>query len=134
MIPSPGQAGLDQEGAELVAVQAEDGRLVTEPGTPHIGRRVVDEELFFDAVPVEPCDCGQASGDCRSCSVVVFEPAGEQFDVGPPHIEQTNALLVTPTDVFAEILLIRQPRVPRIPRQESTQRQLHLKVTIVTAN
>ena len=48
---------MDQEGAELVSIQAKDGRLMTKPWTPHIGCGVVGEDFFFDAVPIEPTDC-----------------------------------------------------------------------------
>jgi hypothetical protein len=134
MVSGTRESGLDQEGAELVSVQAKDARLMAQPRASDVGCRVVGEEFFFDAVPVETGDCGEASGDRGTCRIVMFEPAGEQFDMGPTHIEQLDLLAVTPTDIEAEILLIRQPGVPRIARQEPTERQLHLKVTVVTTH
>ena len=134
MVPGAGKSGLDQEGAELVAVQAEDGRLMTQSRAPHVGCRVVGEEFFFDAVPVETGNRREASGDRRTRRIVVFEPTGEQLDMGATHIKQLDLLAVAPIDVKAEILLIRQSGVPRVARQEPTKRLLHLKVTIVTAN
>ncbi len=53
VIAITGQSGLDQEGAELVSVQAENGRLMTQSRASDVGCRVVGEEFFFDAVPVE---------------------------------------------------------------------------------
>jgi hypothetical protein len=42
------EAGGDQQGAELVAVQPDGVRLVVKPGAADVGSRGVIEELFFD--------------------------------------------------------------------------------------
>ncbi len=57
VIAGTGQSGLDEEGAELVSIQAKDGRLMTQPWTPHIGCCVLGEEFFLDAVPIETSNC-----------------------------------------------------------------------------
>jgi hypothetical protein len=61
----------------------------------------------------------------------VFEPPGEQFDVGPPHRKQSQFLVVTPGDELAEILLIRQSCVPGVTGQEASPRQIDLGRSIL---
>ena len=53
MVSCSGESGLDEEGAEFVAVQPVHGGLLTEPGSSDVGSRVVGEEFFLHAVPVE---------------------------------------------------------------------------------
>jgi hypothetical protein len=63
----------------------------------------------------------------------MLEPAGKQLDVRPPHIKQTKILVGAPGDELAEILLIRQPGIPRVARQEPSQSQLNLERLLPTS-
>jgi hypothetical protein len=87
----------------------------------------VREEFFLDAIPVEPSHSRQPSPNRRTGRTAVFEPAGKQLDVCSPHDKQAKILVGTPGHELAEILLIRQPGVTRVARQESGQSQLNLE-------
>ena len=56
------EAGGDEDGAALGAVQGGGVRLVVQPGTPHMGGRGVVQELFLDRVLVAR-DGAQPPGD-----------------------------------------------------------------------
>jgi hypothetical protein len=81
----------------------------------------VGEEFLFDAVPVEPSHGRQPSPNRRTSRTAVFKPPREQLDVCSPHAKQIKILVGAPGDELAEILLIRQPGVTRIPDQEPGQ-------------
>ena len=85
------EPGGDEQGADLVAVQAGGMRFVVQPGTAHVhGRRVV-EEFFLDGVAVEPGHRAQAAGDRGPGPAAGFEVAGEGLDVRAAGAEQVRA-------------------------------------------
>jgi hypothetical protein len=77
--PEPGG---DKEGAELVAVQRGDVRLVVQPGAADVRGRGVLEEFFFDGVLVEPGDGAQPAGDGGAGAALGLEVEGVGLDVG----------------------------------------------------
>jgi hypothetical protein len=57
------EPGRDEKSADLVAVQAYGVRLVVQPRPPDVRRRGVCQQIFFDRVPVQSGDGGQAARD-----------------------------------------------------------------------
>jgi len=82
------QAGGDEQGAELVAVQGGGVGLVVQPrpADVHGGRMI--EELFLDGVLVEPGDGAQPPGDGGTGTAAGFQVAGEALDVRAAGAEQ----------------------------------------------
>jgi hypothetical protein len=133
VVTGPGQTGLDEEGAEFVSVQAAHRRLLPQPGSPHVGARVVGVEFLLDAVPVEPGHGRKSVSDCRSGGTAVFEPPGKHLDVGPPTRKQVRILVGAPGNELTEILLIRQPSVAGAVGQEPSQCHLNLECLILAS-
>jgi len=132
VITGPGQASLDEERAEFVAIQSTHRRFASQSGSPHIRCRIVGEEFFFYAVPVEPRDGRQPTTNRGTRRAAMLEPAGKQLDVRPSHIKQTKLLVGAPRGELTEILPIRQPGIPRVARQEPSQSQLNLEHLLPT--
>ena len=57
----------------------------------------------------------------------MFKPAGEQLDMRSFHGEELKILIATPGHELAKILLIREERVVRVARQETSQRDLNIE-------
>ena len=85
-----GQAGGDQDGAELVAVEVGDVGLVVDPRSADVHRRGVLDDAFLFGVAVEPDDRAQPAGDGGAGLAAVFEVAGEALDVDAADVEQAG--------------------------------------------
>ena len=66
MVASAAESGLDEEGAEFVAIQAEGGGLVVLLRATDMGRWVAFDEAFLEAVFVEAADRRQPALARRS--------------------------------------------------------------------
>jgi hypothetical protein len=97
------EAGGDQDGAELVAVQVGDMGLVVDAGPTDVHRRGVLDDAFLLGVAVEPDDRAQPAGDRRSGLAVIFEVAGEAFDVDAADVEQAAVVLPAPSGELTQI-------------------------------
>ena len=82
MVAATGKASLDQEHAEFVAIQPGGVRFVTQFRAPKVHRREHRDQLFLDAVPVEPGNRRQSPTYRRPSLAILFETAGKQLDVG----------------------------------------------------
>ena len=65
-------------------------------------RGVVDD-AFFLGVAVEPGDRRQTPADRRSRPAPFFEFPREHLDVGAAHVEELQAVAVTPGSKLAEV-------------------------------
>jgi hypothetical protein len=63
MLRRRAEPGGDEQGAELVAVQRDDVRLIVHSRSLHLGRPRVIQESFLDRVLAEPGDRAQPPGD-----------------------------------------------------------------------
>jgi len=76
------EAGDDERGAELVAVQGGGVRFVVQPWPANMhGGRVI-QEFFLDGVPVGPGDGAQPAGDGGAGAAAGLQVAGEALDIG----------------------------------------------------
>jgi hypothetical protein len=70
------EAGGDEEGAELVAVQRGRMRLVVQPRPTDMGSGRMIEQFLLAGVPVEPGDRPQPAGDGGASAAAGFQVAG----------------------------------------------------------
>ena len=63
MVPRVGEPGGDEQGADLVAVQAGGVGLVVQSGSPYMGRRRDRDQAFLFGVAVETGNGAQPAGD-----------------------------------------------------------------------
>ena len=87
------EPGSDQQGAELVAVQADRVRLLIQAGTADMSGRGMVEQLFLNRVPVEPGDGAQPASDGGPGPAADLQVTGEALDVGAPGLEQAQVVL-----------------------------------------
>jgi hypothetical protein len=118
MFGSCAKTGDDQEGADLVTVQAGDVGLVVQPGTADVHCRGVSEQFLFDGVAVEPGDGGQPAGDRGSGPPCGFEVAAEAFDVGSACGEQSEMMELAPGGELAQVQGVGFPGQAGVPGQE----------------
>ena len=84
------EPGLDQEAAELVAVQPEGAGLVVDLGAAHVRRRIAFEQSFDIAVAVEAAQRRDATRHGGTHLAVGFHLAGEQLDVCALDVEEAD--------------------------------------------
>ncbi len=77
MIPAAGEAGLDEEHTELVAIQTDRRGLVVDAGTSHMDRWGHFDQLLLDAIPVEPSNRREPSRYRRFGFAFLLQPAAE---------------------------------------------------------
>src|SRR5215210_2757071 len=90
------ETGLDEEGAEFVAVEAQRPRLVVHLWPANIERRVAINEPLLLAVLVEAGQRRQPTSDGGPHPPGFLHPPREQLEVGPPDAEQGEPRLVAP--------------------------------------
>src|SRR5438309_5006860 len=88
VITSRGQAGGDEQRAELVAVKTGGMRLVIQPRAPDMDRRRVLDHTFLLGIAKEAGDRAQAPRHRRPGLPFRFKITGETLDVDPPSSEQ----------------------------------------------
>jgi len=103
VVPSAAQPGLDQERAELVAVQPKRVGLIVDLRATDVGSRVAVDDGLLGAVPVEATDRRQPSTDRRAGEAVFFGPAGVELDVGPLDAQDVDAVAVEPGHPLAQV-------------------------------
>ena len=113
------EAGGDEQGAELVAVQGGGVRLVVQPGPAHLHGWGVVQELLLDGVPVEARAGAQPPGDGGPGAAAGFEVAGEALDVGAAGSEQGQVAALAPAGVLAQVQLVGLAGQAAVPGQES---------------
>jgi hypothetical protein len=98
------ELGGDQQGAHLVAVQADRVGLAVQTGTADVrGRRVIEQFLLY-RVLVQPGDSAQSPGDGGAAAGL--QVAGEALDVGAAGGEQGQAVRAAPGGVVAQVQLV----------------------------
>jgi hypothetical protein len=103
MLGRRAEAGSDQQGAELVAVQRDGVRLVVQPRPPDVrGWRVI-QEFLLDRVAVEPGDGAQPAGDGGAGPSRGLQVAGEAFDVAAADGEQRQGADAAPGRELAQV-------------------------------
>ena len=112
------EAGGDQDGAELVAVQVGDMGLVVDAGPTDVHRRGVLDHALFLGVTVEPDDRAQPASDRGASLPAVFEIASEALDVDPPDVEQPVVMPPAPRGVLAQIQRVGVAGVAAVTGQE----------------
>ena len=93
----------DEEGADLVAVQADGVGFVVDPGAPDMDCRRMGDEAFFFGVSVEAGHGAQPSGDGGRGPTPSFELTSEALDVAPADLEQPEVALIAEGDDLARI-------------------------------
>lgn len=97
------QPGGDQQGADLVAVQAHGVGLVVDSRAADMYGGRVDEQALFDGVAVETGDgAGPACDRCPRPTSSLESP-GEALDVGAAHVGQLELVFVAPRDELAQV-------------------------------
>ena len=76
---------------------------VVEFGPSHVHDRVVIDEAFLGAVPVEPTDGREPSADRRSGLAFGLGPTGVQFDVSSLDREHVGVERVKPCQPLAQV-------------------------------
>ena len=117
-----GQPGSDEEGADLVAVQAGGVRLVVQARPANMGRRRPLEQAFLFGVAVEAGHRAQATSDGCPSAPTGFEVPGEALDVGPAGAEQAQVVLGAPGDELAQVQRIGLTGQASVAGQERRQR------------
>lgn len=124
MVASAAQSGLDQEGAELVAVEPERVRLAINLGATDVRRGIAVDDGFLGAVPVEAADRRQAPTDRRAGEPVLLGPAGVQLDVGTLNAEDVDAVAVEPGRPLTQVEPVGVERRTRVPGQVTGDRSV----------
>jgi hypothetical protein len=96
MIPRRREAGGDQHGAELVAIEVGDLGLVVNPWPTDVHCRRMFDGTFVLGVAVEPDERAQPPSDGRPSLAAIFEITGEAFDVHAADLEQMPVVLPAP--------------------------------------
>jgi hypothetical protein len=122
VVPSRAKAGLDVEGAELVAIQSQGPRLVVDLGAAHVERRVAVDELFLFAVSDERRQGRQPPAHRGPHPSVLFHPTGEQLQVRSTHGEQGERPLPTPRGEQPKIGGVAAAGAPDVTGQEPGDR------------
>ena len=86
------EPGGDQQGTELVAVQADCMRFVVQPRAADMGGRGM-----------------QPTGDSSAGAAPVFQVTGEPLDVGPAYGEQRYGAGAAPCGELAQVQRVRLP-------------------------
>ena len=86
VVVAAGQSGLDEERAELVAVQPEPGGFLRDLRSANVDGGRVLQQLFLDAVAVPAGEHDQLQGHGRRGEPSRFEVPGVQLDMGPADI------------------------------------------------
>jgi len=93
----------NQEGTELVAIQAHGVGLVVQAGPADVHSRGVLDEPFLLGVAVEAHDGRQASADGGPGPAKFFELSGEQLDLGSVQVKQPHAAPPAPCEELAQV-------------------------------
>jgi len=118
------QAGGDQDGAELVAVEVGDMGLVVDAWPADVHRRGMLDDTLLLGVPAEPDDRAQPASHRGPGPAAILEVAGEAFDVNASHVEQPVMVLPAPRGVLAQIQGVGVAGEAPVAGQESEQRRL----------
>ena len=103
MVPGRGEAGLDQDGTELVAVQTHRVGLVVETGAADVDGRRADNQALLFGVAVEAGDGAEATGDGGPSPAGRFERSGEHLDVDPGDGEEGKVSLRAPAGELPQV-------------------------------
>ena len=96
VVPGGAQPGLDEERAELVAVQAQGAGLVVDSSAAHVRGRVALDDALLLAVPVEAGQGGQPPGRPSSASGPLLPSSGRTARGGPGARGQLQVGLAAP--------------------------------------
>ena len=118
------EPGGDEQGADLVAVQAGGVGLVVQAGPAHVHRRGDRDEAFLFGVAVEAGDRAQPAGDGGPSPTQRLEVAAEPFDVSPARPEQRDRAFGAPRCPLAQIQGVGLAGQTGVAGQEPTQGQL----------
>jgi hypothetical protein len=122
MLTRGGEAGRDEERSDLVAIQPGRVRLVVQARAANMGRRGALEEPLMLDVSVEPGDRAQPPSDGGASAAALLEIPGVALDVGAPHREQTQVVLLAPGDELPQIQCVRFSGQPAVAGQEGGER------------
>jgi len=119
VIPSRSETGGNQEGTQLVAVQAHGVGLVVQAGPADVHSRGVLDEPFLLGVAVEAHDGGQAPPDRGPCTAKFFELSGEQLDLGSVQVKEADAAPPAPCEELAQVEGVGLAGPARVAGQEA---------------
>jgi hypothetical protein len=103
VIPATRQPGGDQQGTDLVAVQAGGAGLVVQSGSTHMRRRRHRDLALLFGVAVEAGHSAQPASDRGPGPTQRLEVAGEALDVGTTRPEHGHPVFGAPGDVLAQV-------------------------------
>lgn len=118
MLGSWAETGGDEQSPYLVAVKASGMGLVVEPEPPHMQRRRVVEQLFFNSVAVETGHGAKTAADGGTSTALGFELPAEALDVSPAHREQVRAVVAAPAHELAQVQGVGISREPAVAGRE----------------
>jgi hypothetical protein len=124
VIPSAGQPGGHQHGADLVAIETGGVGLVVQAGSTHMRRRRDRDQAFLFGVAVEAGHGAKPASDRRPGPAQRLKMAGEALDVGATCTEHRHPMLGAPGHVLAQIQCVGVAGQPAVAGQEPRQRQL----------
>jgi hypothetical protein len=97
------EPGGDEEGADLIAVQADGVGLVVNPRAADMHRRRVGDQAFLLWVAVETGDRAQPAGDRRCRPALRLELTAEGLDVTAADLEQAEMASFAERHELAEV-------------------------------
>jgi hypothetical protein len=98
-----GEAGCDEQRADLVAIQADGMGLVVEPRATNVHRGRSLEKSFLLGVAVEAGDGAQPPGGGGASAAAFFEVAGVTLDVRAADREPAQVVGLAPGDELAQV-------------------------------
>jgi hypothetical protein len=116
------EPGLDQEGAEFVAVQTQGAGLRVDLRSAHVGGRVPLQPSLEVAVAVEAAQRRQSSRHSGAHQSFVFHRAGEDLQMGSAHVEQAEPVVRAPAGEQAQIGRVAHSGVAGVAGQEPGDR------------
>ena len=116
------EAGLDEEGAEFVAVQAQRPGLGVDLRAADVGGRVPSQESFDVAVAVEAAQRRQTASHGRAHPTLLFHGPGEHLQMGAAHFEQAEPVVGAPAGEQAQVGRVADPGVAGVAGQEPGDR------------
>jgi hypothetical protein len=113
-----GEPGLDQQGAELVAVQAQGPGLGVDLRSADVGGWVPLEQAFEVAVAAKAAQRRQPPRHGGAHPSFLLHRAGEHLQMSTAHLEQAEPVVGAPTGEQAQVGRVAHPGVARVPGQE----------------
>jgi hypothetical protein len=113
-------AGRDEDGAELVAIEVSDVGLVVDAWPADVHRWRAVDDAFFLGVAVTPDHRAEPAGHGGACLPAVLEVPGERLDVDAPDLEEVLIVLRAPGGELPKVEGVRLAGEAAVARQRAS--------------